>query len=143
MDEPRSAPSRNLSGSRRANANNEKYLRGRRIPAFQGGVLQRTLVYAPRAQRDLVAIPKRHALQVLEDLQLLQKSPWPPGKVKRLRGREFWEIKTGDYRTIFWPDGRNVVVLRVVNRRDLERTLGRIDVRALLEELGEHGRGGG
>ncbi len=104
---------------------------------------ERTLVYAPRAQRDLPAISKRQALQILEDLELLRRPPWPPGKVKKLRGREFWEIKTGDYRTVFWPDGKNVVILRVVNRRDLEMTLGRIDARALIEELGEHGRGGG
>lgn len=96
---------------------------------------ERTLAYAPRAQRDLVQLPKRDALRVLEDLEILRTLPWPPGKVKKLRGHEFWEIKTGDYRTIFWPRGATVVVLRIVNRRDLERTLGRIDVRALVAWL--------
>jgi len=97
---------------------------------------ERELVYAPRAGRDLVAIPKRDALRILGDLELLRVPPWPPGKVKRLRGTDFWEVKTGDYRTIFWPEGpRKVVVVRVVNRRDLERTLGRIDLRALVAWL--------
>jgi mRNA-degrading endonuclease RelE of RelBE toxin-antitoxin system len=96
---------------------------------------ERALVYAPRAQRDLVRLPKRDALRVLEDLGILRTPPWPPGKVKRLRGTDFWEIKTGDDRTIFWPQGEKVVLLRVVNRRDLERTLGRIDVRALVAWL--------
>ena len=67
------------------------------------------------------------------DIELLQSRPWPPVKVKKLRGTEFWEIKTGDYQSIFWPQGEQVVILRIVNRRDLERTLGRIDVRALVE----------
>jgi mRNA-degrading endonuclease RelE of RelBE toxin-antitoxin system len=84
-------------------------------------------------------LPKRNALQVLEDLELLEVPPWPPGKVRKLRGHDFWEIKTGDYRTIFWPQGNKVVILRVVNRRDLEKTLGRIDVRALVERLREEG----
>jgi len=101
---------------------------------------ERELIYAPRAQRDLLALPKLNARQILEDLELLQTLPWPAGKARKLRGHDFWEIKTGDYRTIFWPQGKKVVILRVVNRRDLERTLGHIDVRALVEWLREEGR---
>jgi len=93
---------------------------------------RRRLVYSPRAQRDLLGLQKRFARQVLEDLVILKAPPWPPGKVKKLRGSDFWEIKTGDFRTIFWPSGRDVVILRVVNRRDLEKAIGRIDVRALV-----------
>jgi mRNA-degrading endonuclease RelE of RelBE toxin-antitoxin system len=99
------------------------------------------LVYAPRAQRDLLALPKRNARQVLEDLEMLRTPPWPQGQVKKLRGYEFWEIKTGDFRTIFWPRGNKVVLLRVVNRRDLEKTLGRVDVRALVEWLRQEAQG--
>lgn len=98
---------------------------------------RRTLVYSPRAERDLLRIEKRFALQILEDLEQLQKPPWPPGKVKRLRGRDFWEIKTGNFRTLFWPQGRKVVILRVVNRRDLAKAVGRIDVGALVRWLRE------
>ncbi len=99
------------------------------------------LIYAPRAQRDLIALPKRNARQILEDPELLQRPPWPSGKVKWLRGHDFLEIKTGDYRTIFWPKGDRVVILRVVDRRDLERTLGHINLRALVEWLREEARG--
>lgn len=100
---------------------------------------ERTLVYAPRAQRDLETLPKRDALRVLEDLELLTTPPWPPRKVKPLRGHPYWEIKTGDFRTIFWPVGRRVVILRVVNRRDLIRTLGTLDPRVLARWLVERG----
>ena len=98
----------------------------------------RELVYAPRAQRDLGDLEKADALRVLEDLELLRTPPWPAGKVKKLRGQDFWEIKTGDFRTLFWPHGSKVVVLRVVNRRDLEGAIGRIDVRALLRWFREN-----
>jgi mRNA-degrading endonuclease RelE of RelBE toxin-antitoxin system len=93
------------------------------------------LLYAPRAQRDLLLLERRFALQILEDLTLLETPPWPLGKVKRLSGTDFWEIKSGDYRTIFWPVRGRAVVLRLVNRRDLERSLGRIDLRALVRWL--------
>ncbi len=92
----------------------------------------RRLVYAPRAERDLLELPARQARQILKDLELLRSPPWPPGKVKKLRGSDLWEIKTGDYRSIFWPDGKDVVILRAVNRKDLERELGRIDIRAFV-----------
>ncbi len=96
---------------------------------------ERELLYAPRAERDLLALPARDALRILEDLELLRTPPWPPGKVKKLHGADLWEVKTGDYRSLFWPRGSKVVVVRVVNRRDLERTLGGIDLRALVEWL--------
>ena len=101
---------------------------------------KRELVYAPRAQRDLEELDKRYALQILEDLELLQSPPWPLGKVKKLRSQDFWEIKTGDFRTIFWPQGKKVVILRVANRRDLLDAIDRIDVRTILRWLKEeHG----
>jgi mRNA-degrading endonuclease RelE of RelBE toxin-antitoxin system len=100
---------------------------------------ERALVYAPRAERDLLELPPQDARRVLKDLELLLTPPWPPGKVKRLRGCDYWEIKTGDFRTIFWPCGKTVVVLRVVNRRDLERAVGRIDVNTILRWLRESG----
>jgi len=78
-----------------------------------------------------MGLEKRFALQILEDLETLERPPWPSGKVKRLVGGEFWEIKSGDYRTIFGPHRKDVVVLRAVDRRDLEKTIGRIDVRAI------------
>jgi len=87
---------------------------------------QRKLTYARRAQKDLQSLEKRFALQILADLPLLEHPPWPPGKVKRLVGTEWWELKTGDYRTIFWPDRTDVVILRVVNRRDLDRQMPRV-----------------
>ena len=101
---------------------------------------RRRLVYAPRARRDLLRLQKRFARQVLQGLELLEKPPWPPRKVKKLRGTDFWEIRTGDFRAIFLPKGKgkDVVVLRVVNRRDLAGAIGRIDVRALVRWLKEH-----
>lgn len=98
---------------------------------------RRRLVYAPRAQRDLLGLQKKFARQVLSDLEILETPPWPGGKVKPLRGSDFREIKTGDFRTIFWPHGKDVVILRIVNRRDLDKAIGRINITALVHWLRE------
>ena len=59
---------------------------------------EREVVLYPRAQRDLVRMEKRYARQICADLPLLRTPPWPPGKVKKLHGYDFWEIKCGDFR---------------------------------------------
>jgi len=98
---------------------------------------KRKIIYAPKAQRDILKLEKRFAAQILEDLEILQTPPWPPGKVKKLRGQDFWEIKTGSFRTIFWPRGKKVIILRIVNRRDLENSIDRIDARTIIQWLRE------
>jgi mRNA-degrading endonuclease RelE of RelBE toxin-antitoxin system len=98
-------------------------------------VVKRRLVFSPRAQRDLEDLEKRDAIRILDDLDILEHPPWPPGKVKKLRGREYWEIKTGDFRTIFWPQRKDVVVLRAVNRRELSQAVDSINMKALREWL--------
>ena len=102
---------------------------------------KRKIVYAPRAQRDLLKLSNQQALQILDDLEILETPPWPPGKVKKLRGQDYWEIKTKDFRTIFWPRGKTVVILRIINRRDLAKAMERIDVHALKKWLREQGDG--
>ena len=92
---------------------------------------RRELAYYPRAQRDLVALEKHFARQILDDLPILESPPWPPGKVKKLHGCDFWELKCGDFRAMFLPRGKKVILVRVVNRRDLGKALGGIDRRAV------------
>jgi mRNA-degrading endonuclease RelE of RelBE toxin-antitoxin system len=101
------------------------------------GTDRRRLVYAPTAQRDLGSLERRFARQVLEDLPLLATPPWPPGKVKKLHGCPFWELKCGDFRAVFWPRGKEVAVLRIVNRRELDLAIRGLDRRAVERWLQE------
>ncbi len=89
------------------------------------------LVYAPRAQRDLLDLPLKIVHQILDDHDLLKARPWPSTKVTRLRGYPYWEMKTGDYRSLFVVEATTVVLLRIVNRRDLEKAIRRIDLKAI------------
>lgn len=95
------------------------------------------LIYAPRAQRDLLNLPQHIANQILEDAEALINPPWPSGSVKKTKSQKFWEIHTGDYRTLFIPEGEKIIILRVVNRKDLERAIKRIDVRTIVRFVQE------
>ncbi len=98
-----------------------------------------SLVYSPRAQRDLRKLPAKEASQVLDDLGKLEtpQKNWPLNQIKKLQGHPYWEIKTGDFRSLFILQRQKVVILRVVNRRELEREIKRIDWRWLTEWLKE------
>ncbi len=98
---------------------------------------EREVVLYPRAQRDLVRMEKRYARQICADLPLLRTPPWPRGKVKRLHGCPFWEMKTGDFRAVFLPEGKSVIILRIVDRKGLDLAISGIDRRAVESWLRE------
>jgi mRNA-degrading endonuclease RelE of RelBE toxin-antitoxin system len=92
---------------------------------------KRIVKFAPRAERDWLKLPRRDAERILDDLALLESPPRPAGKIKPLRGCSYWEIKTGDYRSLFLPVGKEAIILRVVHRRDLERAVKQINPAAV------------
>jgi mRNA-degrading endonuclease RelE of RelBE toxin-antitoxin system len=80
---------------------------------------------SPRALRDLKALEKSPAGEILDDLKILQTRPWPgPPKVKKLEDyKNLYRLRTGDYRSLFEPTAKGVVILRVLARKELERIL--------------------
>lgn len=80
---------------------------------------------SPRALRDLGGLEKAIAREILDGLEILGARPWPgPPQVKKLRGyKSLYRLRVGDYRAIFEPTPKGVVVLRVIDRKELERTL--------------------
>ena len=92
---------------------------------------QRLVEIAPRALRDLRRLPSAARKQILEDFSVLETTPWPrPPKIKKLRGYELYRLRTGTYRSMaeaggppFEDRGQTVAILRVIDRKDLERLL--------------------
>jgi mRNA-degrading endonuclease RelE of RelBE toxin-antitoxin system len=80
---------------------------------------------SPRALRDLKALESAAAEEILDDLKVLQTRPWPgPPKVKKIEGyKALYRLRTRDYRSLFEPTEKGVVVLRVLDRKELERIL--------------------
>ena len=80
---------------------------------------------SPRALRDLSGLEKGIANEILGDLKILQSRPWPgPPKVKKLEShKNLYRIRTKDYRSVFESTDRGVVVLRIMDRKEMERAL--------------------
>lgn len=85
---------------------------------------ERPIELSPRALRDLQKLSGHDAGKILDNLEVLRDTPWPgPPKVKKLRGHERYRLRTGDYRSIFEIREGKVVILRIVDRKELERIL--------------------
>ncbi|MBI4564747.1 MAG: type II toxin-antitoxin system RelE/ParE family toxin [Planctomycetes bacterium] len=89
----------------------------------------------PKAVRDLEKLDQKYTRQVLEDVELLRNDPWPAGKIKKRRGTPLWEIKTGDYRSLFLLEPKRAVIARGVNRKTLEAAVKSFDIRYVLDWL--------
>ena len=75
-----------------------------------------------RAQKQLAKIPANDYKKVKQAILDLAHDPRPPGS-KKLKGRDGWRIRQGDYRVIYeiQDDQLIIIVLDVGNRRDIYR----------------------
>lgn len=67
------------------------------------------------------------ALDITKALKILEISPFPFGKglIKKLKGfiPPLYRLRVGDYRVLYRITGDEVVILRVIDRKELEREL--------------------
>ena len=76
----------------------------------------------PRAEREMRRLPPEVFGRVDAKIQGLREDPRPPG-VEKLRSKEGWRIRVGDYRVIYEVDDRSreVMIYRVQHRKDIYR----------------------
>ena len=75
-----------------------------------------------RAQKELAQLPTGAYERVRDAVRILADDPRPPN-CRKLRGREGWRIRVGDYRVIYEIDDEQqvVTVFHVGHRRDVYR----------------------
>ena len=74
------------------------------------------------AQRELAKLPIPAFERVRDAILELSENPGPVGCLK-LKGREGWRLRVGDYRVVYEIDNRagTVTVLHIGHRRDVYR----------------------
>lgn len=81
------------------------------------------------AAADLQSLPDSVRRTILEDISILEQDPFPSGpNKKKLKGFKFplYRLRAGDYRVLYRIDQELVTVMRVIDRKDLERTIRRL-----------------
>ena len=75
-----------------------------------------------QAAKQLASLERSMQLRIAGVIELLSTNPFPP-KAQKLRGREAWRVRVGDYRLLCTVNqGELVVVVRLAHRREVYRT---------------------
>jgi mRNA-degrading endonuclease RelE of RelBE toxin-antitoxin system len=74
-------------------------------------------------------VPDNLQAGIVEGLAVLRQNPFPssPSK-KKLRGFGYplYRLRTGDYRVLYRIDETIVTIMRVIDRKELDRTIKRL-----------------
>jgi len=86
------------------------------------------LVYlTAKAEKDLKALSPAQQRRILAKLEEVDFSPNAPHvkKITATKGREpeIFRARIGTYRLLYILEGEDVVILRIVHRKDLERAI--------------------
>lgn len=87
------------------------------------------VVLTEHAIADLEEVPKELRAQIHRDLKSLRTSPLPSGiQIKRLKGFRppLYRLRSGDFRVLYQISGDFVNVLRIIDRKLLERVIKRL-----------------
>ena len=89
------------------------------------------VVLTQHAIADLEEVSKEIRGQIQRDLKTVQKSPLPSGtQIKRLKGFRppIYRLRSGDFRVLYRIREDKVTVLRVIDRKLLERVIKRLNL---------------
>ncbi|MFZ3072361.1 MAG: type II toxin-antitoxin system RelE/ParE family toxin [Thermodesulfobacteriota bacterium] len=79
------------------------------------------------ATGDLDATQNRE--QIISDIKKLYDNPLPTGiNIKKLKGFNppLYRLRSGNYRVLYRIEGPVVTIMRIIDRKELERTIKRI-----------------
>jgi mRNA-degrading endonuclease RelE of RelBE toxin-antitoxin system len=81
---------------------------------------------------DLKALHSGISDQIHFDLESLKRAPFPSGiKIKRLKNFRppVYRLRSGEFRVLYWIRDRTVIILRIVDRKLLDRVIKRLKIR--------------
>jgi mRNA interferase RelE/StbE len=84
--------------------------------------MSHTVILPRSVQKHVDRLPDEAAERILQRLATLETNP-RPHDVKKLKGRDAWRIRVGDYRVLYEIHDRalQVVVISVGHRREVYR----------------------
>jgi mRNA-degrading endonuclease RelE of RelBE toxin-antitoxin system len=88
-----------------------------------------TVQLARSAVGDLDAIPDRLRSQIVEAIKSLADNPLPMGSgVKKLKGFKppLYRLRSRDYRVLYRIHSSTIQIMRIIDRKELERTIKRL-----------------
>ena len=87
------------------------------------------VILTEHAITDLDAVPKEFKTQIHDDIGALESAPFTSGtRIKRLRGFRplIYRLRSGNFRVLYRIQGDTIIILRVIDRKLLERVIKRL-----------------
>ena len=84
------------------------------------------ITFTKTAEKDLNALDVKTRYKILQTAKSLETAPFPRGNIiKKLKGAKLslYRLRVGDFRVIYHVDARKIVILFIVDRKDLEKKL--------------------
>jgi mRNA interferase RelE/StbE len=81
------------------------------------------------AADDLNSVPNDLRKNILTDIKNLSSNPFPYGThIKKLKGFKppLYRLRSGDFRILYRIGGHMITIMRVINRKELERVIKRL-----------------
>ena len=102
------------------------------LRAGRRGVDRFTIVLSPRAVRDLDALSHSVVTKIAGSLKVLENNPFPRGKlIKKIKGKgkrtNYYRIRADKYRVFYMIEATEVVILRVLGKKDTEKFIRNLD----------------
>jgi mRNA-degrading endonuclease RelE of RelBE toxin-antitoxin system len=87
------------------------------------------IILTDHAIDDLESVPEAERSHLRVDIRDLQFSPFPQGtRIKRLKGYRppLYRLRSGEFRVLYRIRGGTITVLRIIDRKVLERVIRRL-----------------
>jgi len=84
------------------------------------------IVLTPKAVKDLDGFNDKQCKKILDDIRLLEENPFPRGKlIKKIKGtkKNYYRLRIDKYRVFFRIQGKNVFILRIMSKKDVEKII--------------------
>ena len=82
------------------------------------------ITLSPSAVRDLDRLDDKTVRSLFLKLPILEENPFPKGKlIKKIRGKKsvFYRLRVGKRRVFYFLEGRKVVILKVIDKKDADK----------------------
>jgi len=76
--------------------------------------------FEKRVKKDLKGVPREKLQKIIVEIENLTNNPYPPSSTK-LKGRDAWRIRIGDYRVIYTVNNNELLILvvKIGHRKDV------------------------
>jgi mRNA interferase RelE/StbE len=80
---------------------------------------------------DLDCIPEPPKKNIIASIKKLSSNPFAPSpNIKKLKGFKppIYRIRSGDFRVLYRVHDKTIIILRVIDRKDLERVIKKLNL---------------